>query len=118
MPKSMSKAKPLSPDIRKRLRAFHTSGGGEASWQDIADAITGISGPSMANYVVKGTKVQNPQTADRILRVLEHYEKERDGVTQLAQAPDPVPTSNDFSLEHLMGLISAKGYAVSVTMAA
>jgi hypothetical protein len=116
MPNSMSKAKPLSQDVRKRLLAFHTSGGGEASWQDIADAITGISGPSIAKYIVKGTKVQNPQTADRIVRVLEHYEKERDGV---AQAPESrVPTSNDFSLEHLMGLISAKGYIVSVKMAA
>src|SRR5262245_51535866 len=109
----LSKSRPLSSDVRARLKKFHKSGGGTASWQDIADAITGLTGAAIRNYVEKGSNVQNPQTAARIVRVLEHYENERDGVAQVVKSHEgAVAKHNDFSLEHLMGLISAKGYIV------
>ncbi len=118
----LAKSRPLSADVRDRLMKFHRSAGGEASWQEIADAIKGITGAAIRNYVVNGGNVQNPQTAERIVRVLEQHENERDGVAQTPRAAGKdVGASKtligELSLEHLIQLIAAKGFKVSITRA-
>jgi len=118
----IAKSRPLSSDVRRRIKTFHRSGGGTASWQEIADSIGRITGAAIRNYVENGSNVQNPEMAARIVRVLEHYENERDGVAQSPQhTQNELPTSqiltSDISLEQLLRLISAKGFNVSVTMA-